>query len=68
MPKANYFLIKNNENGKLVNPDSVIEFVDSIKQVISSPEQSNKLINEARVFAEKLDWSIVEKLWIKVLD
>lgn len=62
------FLIKDNVNGKLVNPNSVNEFVDSIKQFVANPEHTYQITHEARLFAETLDWKVVEKLWIKILD
>ena len=61
------FLIKNNINGALVNPNSVEEFVDSIKNFVSFPQHTNQVIHEARSYAESLDWEVVKNQWIKVL-
>ena len=61
------FLIQNNINGVLVEPNSSKAFVESIKRLVGSKEETNKIINEARVSAEHLDWEVVKKQWIKVL-
>lgn len=62
------FLIKNNVNGLLVNPNSVNEFVASIKNLIANPNSTSKIVKEARISAENLDWQVVEKQWIKVFN
>ena len=61
------FLIQNNINGLLVEPNSSKGFVESIKRLVGSKEETNKIINEARVSAEHLDWEVVKKQWINVL-
>lgn len=61
------FLIKNNKNGILVEPNSTKEFVEAIMSLINSPEQAKLVENEARLYAESLDWEIVKKQWIKLL-
>lgn len=62
------FLIENNKNGVLVEPDSVEAFVESIKNIISSPENTKIITQQARTYIESLDWEIVKKQWINVLE
>lgn len=61
------FLIENNKNGVLVEPDSVEAFVESIKHIIDSPERSKLITQKARARVENLDWEVVKKQWINVL-
>lgn len=61
------FLIENNKNGILVEPNSASGFVDSIKNIIKSSDNSNLIIEEARNHVENLDWKIIKKQWVKVL-
>ena len=61
------FLIEHNKNGLLVKPNSVDAFVESIMKIMSSLDNTNQIIREARKDAEKLDWEIVKKQWSNVL-
>ncbi|MEP3837187.1 MAG: glycosyltransferase family 4 protein [Algibacter sp.] len=61
------FLIENYKNGLLVPPNSSGLFVEAIQEIINNPQETNQIIKEARLFAEKLDWNIIEKQWVKVL-
>lgn len=61
------FLIKHDKTGLLVEPNSVVSFVESIKRIIDSPSHTNKIIKDARTHVEQLDWGVVKKQWINVL-
>ena len=61
------FLIKHDKTGFLVEPNSVVSFVESIERIIHSPSQTNKIIGSARNHVENLDWEVVKKQWINVL-
>lgn len=61
------FLIENNFDGILVNPNSEYEFVQAVKKVLLNPESSRKMTSNAREKAERYDWNIVKKLWISTL-
>ncbi|SFZ92917.1 Glycosyltransferase involved in cell wall bisynthesis [Flaviramulus basaltis] len=60
------YLIKNGDNGVLVEPNSSRGFVDVVKEIISSPENTNKIALQARKDVEKFDWEIVKIQWIKL--
>ena len=61
------FLIENNKNGVLVEPDSVEAFVKSINNMVSFTQNTTILTQEARACIENLDWKVVKKQWINVL-
>ena len=61
------FLIENNKNGLLVKPDSAEAFVESIKNIVSYPEKTKLMTQQARSSVIKLDWEVVRNQWIKVL-
>ena len=61
------FLIENHKNGVLVEPNSVNGFVESILNIIRTPDFAKQITENARNRVEKLDWEIVKKQWIKVL-
>ncbi|ULC60587.1 glycosyltransferase family 4 protein [Flaviramulus sp. BrNp1-15] len=57
------FLIENNKNGLLVEPDSAELFVKAIKNLIEFPEKTNQMILESRKKIEQYDWKIVKNQW-----
>ncbi len=61
------YMIKHNENGILVEPNSVNAFVDAIKELLSSKTYGNRIAEEARRCAENMDWNVVKRHWFKVL-
>ena len=61
------FLIEHDKTGFLVEPNSVVSFVESIEGIIDSPNKTHRIMAEARDYAEKLDWENVKKQWINVL-
>jgi len=60
------FLIAHEEDGILVNPNREDEFVEAIKKLQSHPENTYKMILNARNKVEDYNWNIVKKLWISV--
>lgn len=61
------FLIQNQYNGILVEPNDEIQMVEAIKDVLNNEVKRNKIINNARLKVEEFDWQKVKKLWIDVL-
>lgn len=61
------FLIEHYENGILVAPNNVDDFVRAIIRLVNEPRQTNLLVNKARAKVEYFDWAKVEKQWIKTL-
>ena len=61
------YLINNNEDGKLVNPNDVTEFVDVIKEIILSPDAAIKIAMNARRKVEGYDWEKIKSQWISLL-
>ncbi|MDO6758774.1 glycosyltransferase family 4 protein [Tamlana sp. 2_MG-2023] len=60
------FLIKNEENGVLVAPNSVDALVKVISRVVVHPSKVEKMTQKARQDMEQYDWEQVEKHWLKV--
>lgn len=61
------FLIHNEKEGLLIEPDNVDVFVGSIKKVMSHPGATSQMIMNARKKAEQFDWKIVCEKWKAVL-
>ncbi|ALJ04576.1 glycosyl transferase family 1 [Pseudalgibacter alginicilyticus] len=62
------FLINNNEDGILVNPNQAKEFVDAIRRVQLNSGSSNSMALKARTKVEQFDWSKVKNQWKSVLN
>ena len=60
------FLINNNHDGILVNPNNANEFVEAVKRILSNHENTHKMTLNARENVESYDWGVVKKLWISV--
>ena len=61
------FLINDNKDGVLVNPDDANGFVKQIKNIISNPKNGIMLGNNARKKAESFDWDLIKQKWISLL-
>jgi len=61
------FLIKDNINGILVNPNLENEFVEAILELHTNSLKRQEIINKARNNSESFDWQIVKELWLKLL-
>lgn len=62
------YLIAHNKNGIMVKPNAVNEFVEAIQTLSNFTDKTKKMVNQARLHIEKLDWKVVENLWINVLE
>jgi len=61
------YLIEHNQEGILVPPDSVTEFVAAIKQVASDSDLYERIITYARKKVEAYDWNLVKLQWKELL-
>ena len=61
------FLIENNREGILVDPNNADKFVEAIKKVKLDVESTHIMTFNARKRAENYDWEVVKKQWIRVL-
>lgn len=61
------FLIENEKDGLLIDPNDALLFVEKIKQIIENPEMGNNLAANARIKIEQFDWEIIKNQWIKLL-
>jgi glycosyltransferase involved in cell wall biosynthesis len=61
------FLITSQKNGFLVNDNDAKEMVRQIETIIHFPNQTLKIINNAKSMIFKKDWKVVEKQWLKLL-
>ncbi|MBU2952126.1 glycosyltransferase family 4 protein [Tamlana agarivorans] len=60
------FLIKNKENGILVEPNSVQGFVKAITEAFNEVSKIEKMTLNGRQYTEQFDWNHVKKQWFKV--
>jgi glycosyltransferase involved in cell wall biosynthesis len=63
-----HYLIKNNENGKLVNSNAVHEMYNGISELILNPDLTSKISKNARKMVESFDWAIVKNRWEEILN
>lgn len=61
------FLIENEHDGILVNPNDVSGFVEAIREIITSPEKAIMLTQNARRKVEAFDWDNIKLRWISLL-
>jgi len=61
------YLINDQEDGILINPNAKDEMVAAIVALINSPEKAQKLSQNARKKAESFDWETVKKEWKQLL-
>ncbi|GAA4975927.1 glycosyltransferase family 4 protein [Algibacter aquimarinus] len=61
------FLIENEKEGLLIEPNDAFLFVEKIKQIIENPEMGNNLAANGRIKIEQFDWEIIKNQWIKLL-
>lgn len=62
------YLIKNGVEGLLSPPDDVSAMVQNIQSLLDSAEKAAHLSQNARKKAESLDWLVVEKQWLQLLN
>jgi L-malate glycosyltransferase len=62
------FLLKNYQQGILVNDDDDDAMVVAINQVMLDSKLRNDVIQSARSLAETFDWSKVKLKWIEILE
>lgn len=61
------FLIENEVDGLLVEPDNVDQMVEAIIRLHKNPREVKKLVNNAREKVEQYDWSVVKHQWKELL-
>jgi len=61
------YLIDNEKEGLLVNPDDVEAMVKAIIEVQQNQDLVKTLTGNARQKVEQLDWEVVKHLWFEVL-
>ena len=61
------FLIKNNIEGILVEPNDEYQFANAIKEVLNNENLANQLRLNARMKVKEFDWDKVKYLWFKTL-
>ncbi|MEP1487187.1 MAG: glycosyltransferase family 4 protein [Algibacter sp.] len=61
------FLIENEKEGFLVNPDDSNLFMQAIIRILTKPKESQRMAVMARKKVEQFDWEIVRSKWNDVL-
>lgn len=62
------FLLENDKDAQLVEPENSIVFTDAVRKILNHPEIAEKLANKAREKAESFDWEKVKHYWFKILN
>lgn len=62
------FLIENNQDGLLVNPNNTEAFVEAILQYKNNALLSQSVVKQARLKAETFDWEQVRQQWLTTLN
>jgi len=61
------YLLKNENNAMLVNPNAKKEMAKAVRHLLENPELSQQLSQNARFTAEKFSWEEVKLKWFDVL-
>lgn len=61
------FIIENEHNGILVTPNNVVEFVKSVKWIMSHPNKVKIIAKNARLSVEQFDYKLIIKKWQSLL-
>jgi glycosyltransferase involved in cell wall biosynthesis len=61
------FLVAHNQEGLLVEPNNIDEFVEAIKNVHYNAEIAHNFAKNARKKVEQYDWELVKKHWVSLL-
>lgn len=62
------YLLEDSVDAKLVVPNNTVSFATAVKQLLQSPETTQKIVNNARIKAESFDWEKVKFYWYKILN
>lgn len=62
------FLVDDEENGLLVPPNQVDEFVKAVERLIETPELAERIAKNARQKVEAYDWETVKFQWFELID
>lgn len=61
------YLISNNINGVMLEPNNVKHFAGTIKEILGDKERGKTLSRNARITAENFSWSSVRNKWHQLL-
>lgn len=61
------FLIDDEVNGLLVEPDNINQMVEAVIRLHENPQEAKKLAKNAREKVEQYDWSVVKYQWKELL-
>jgi L-malate glycosyltransferase len=61
------WLVKDEENGLLVNPGDILAMEESVARILQAPQLSVRLSSKAREKALQFDWEIIKLQWKEIL-
>ncbi|MBZ9779416.1 glycosyltransferase family 4 protein [Psychroflexus sp. CAK8W] len=61
------FLLKDEQDALLVNPDDVHSFTEAVLKLLKNPELARKLSKAGRQKVEHFDWEVVKEKWHAVI-
>lgn len=62
------FLLENEENGILVEPDDVVQMTGAVKRLLNDPELTHHISTKAYKEIKKYDWGKVRLQWLELLN
>ncbi|MBZ9652085.1 glycosyltransferase family 4 protein [Psychroflexus montanilacus] len=61
------FLLDDEQDALLVNPDDVHAFTEAVLRLLKNPELAHKLSKAGRAKVEHFDWEVVKEKWVEVI-
>ncbi|SDH03351.1 Glycosyltransferase involved in cell wall bisynthesis [Psychroflexus sediminis] len=61
------FLLEDEQDALLVNPDDVNSFTGAVSKLLNNPELAQKLSKNGREKVEQFDWEVVKEKWVEVI-
>ncbi|MFD0933311.1 glycosyltransferase family 4 protein [Psychroflexus salinarum] len=61
------FLLDDEQDALLVNPDDVNSFTGAVSKLLNNPELALKLSKAGRQKVEHFDWEVVKEKWVSVI-
>ena len=61
------YLLTHNENALLVADNAIPAMVEALEVLLEQSIESNRLIHNARLFVEQMDWKVIKSDWFQLL-
>lgn len=62
------YLLAHQENAILVNDNDSLAMANAIVELVNNPQKATLMTENARLFVEEMDWTVVKTKWNKLLN